>query len=119
MRWLIDLKATARNRLHRNDLEACVKKCCYFWLNSEVHLDLVILPYLNAISIDYKIVSSTFILCYPNVWDCFIYIYIVFYPNVWEWKNADIKLLNVFIIQMIFMYLFMYRKGVHLLKCKS
>ena len=43
-----------------NDLEACGKKCCYFWLHSEVKflrvfdifLDLVILPYFNAIPKD-------------------------------------------------------------------
>ena len=52
-----DRKATATNRMHSNDLEACGKKCCYFWFHSEVKfltrfdvfLDLVILPYLNAI----------------------------------------------------------------------
>ena len=32
-----------------NDLEACGKKRCYFWF----HLDIVILPYFNAISIDF------------------------------------------------------------------
>ena len=31
-----DRKATATNRMHRNDLEACGKKCCYFWFHSEV-----------------------------------------------------------------------------------
>ena len=29
-------KATATNRMHSNDLEACGKKCCYFWFHSEV-----------------------------------------------------------------------------------
>ena len=44
-----------------NDLEACAKKCCYFWFHSEVKfltrfevfLDLVILAYFNVISIDF------------------------------------------------------------------
>ena len=29
-------KATAINRMHSNDIEACGKKCCYFWFHSEV-----------------------------------------------------------------------------------
>ena len=44
-----DWKATATNRMHSNNLEACGKKCCYFWFRS----DIVILPYFNAISIDF------------------------------------------------------------------
>ena len=32
-----DRKATATNRMHSNDLEACGKKCCYFWFLSEVN----------------------------------------------------------------------------------
>ena len=31
-----DRKATATNRIHSNDIEACCKKCCYFWFHSEV-----------------------------------------------------------------------------------
>ena len=31
-----DRKATAINRMHSNDLEACGKKCYYFWFPSEV-----------------------------------------------------------------------------------
>ena len=31
-----DWKATATNRMHSSDLEACGKKCCYFWFHSEV-----------------------------------------------------------------------------------
>ena len=53
-----DLKVTATNRMHSNDLEAYGKKCCYFWFHSEVKfltrfdvfLDLDSLPYFNAIS---------------------------------------------------------------------
>ena len=50
------------NRMHSNDLEACGKKCCYFWVPFrsqifdaffDVFLDLVILPYFNAISMDF------------------------------------------------------------------
>ena len=56
-----DRKATATNRMHSNDLEACGKKCCYFWFRYEVKFlyvfdvfsDIVILPYFNAISIDF------------------------------------------------------------------
>ena len=32
-----DWKAKATNRMHRNDLEACGKKCCLFWFHSEVN----------------------------------------------------------------------------------
>ena len=61
-----DWKATARNRMHSNYLEAFGKKCCYFWFHSEakfltrydVFLDLVILVYFNAISIDFYSVKS-------------------------------------------------------------
>ena len=31
-----DWKATATNRMHYNDLEACGMKCCSFWFHSEV-----------------------------------------------------------------------------------
>ena len=31
-----DRKATSTNRMHSSDLEACWKKCCYFWFHSEV-----------------------------------------------------------------------------------
>ena len=31
-----DRKATAKNRIHSNDLEACVMKCCCFWFHSVV-----------------------------------------------------------------------------------
>ena len=68
-----DQKATATNWMHGNDLEACGKKCCYFWFHSEVKflkrfwrlLDLVILPYFNAISLDFYALK------------CLIYIYFV------------------------------------------
>ena len=56
-----DRKATATNQMDSNDLEACGKKCCYFWFHSEVKfltrfdvfLDLVIFAYFNAIFIDF------------------------------------------------------------------
>ena len=31
-----DRMATATNQMDSNDLEACGKKCCYFWFHSEV-----------------------------------------------------------------------------------
>ena len=56
-----DQKATATNRMHSNDLEACWKKCCYFWFHSEVkiltRLFGLILPYFNAISMDFYTVK--------------------------------------------------------------
>ena len=68
-----DRKATTTSRMDSNDLEACGKKCCYFWFHSEVKfwrvfdvfLDFVILPYFNAISMDFYVVK------------CLIYFYFV------------------------------------------
>ena len=82
-------KATATNRMHSNDLEACGKKCCYFWFHSEVKfltrfdvfLDFVILHYFNAISMDFYAVK-----CLP--------IFILCNFHVCKWKNAYIKDLN-------------------------
>ena len=59
-------KATATNRIHSIYLEAFGKKCCYFWFHSEVKfltcfdafLDLDILVYFNAISVDFYSVKS-------------------------------------------------------------
>ena len=57
-----DWKAIATNRMHSNDLEACGMLYCYFWYHSKVkfltrfrHLFglTVILPYFNAISVDF------------------------------------------------------------------
>ena len=60
-----DRNTTATNRRHSNTLKAYGKKCCYFWFHSEDKFftrydnffDLVILPYLNAISIDFYTVK--------------------------------------------------------------
>ena len=59
-----DRKATGTNRMHSNDLEACGKKCCYFWFHSEVKFWrvltsfwTVIFAYFNAISIDCYVVN--------------------------------------------------------------
>ena len=58
--------------MHSNDLEACGMLYCYFWFHSKVkfltrfrHLFglVVILPYFNAISVDFYAVKFTFILC--------------------------------------------------------
>ena len=57
-----DWKAIATNRMHSNDLAACGLLYCYFWFHSKVkfltrcrHLFglIVILPYFNAISVDF------------------------------------------------------------------
>ena len=53
--------ATATYQMHSSDVEACGKKCCYFWFHSEVKflmrfdvfLDFIILPYFYAISMDF------------------------------------------------------------------
>ena len=48
-----------------NDLEACGKKCCYFWRVFEVFLDLIIFAYFNATLIDFyaveRIISIYFV----------------------------------------------------------
>ena len=57
-----DWEAIATNRMHSNDLEACGMLYSYFWFHSKVkfltrfrHLFglKVILPYFNAISVDF------------------------------------------------------------------
>ena len=68
-----DRKATAINRMQSNDLEACGWSVIIFgsipksnfWHIFYVFLDLVILPYFNAISIDFYVVK------------CLTYIYFV------------------------------------------
>ena len=74
-----DQKATATNRMHSNDLEACGKKCCFFFLVPcrTLILDFVILAYFNVISVD--CVLSALILC--NF-------------HVYKWEKAYIKDLN-------------------------
>ena len=61
-----DQKATETNQMDSNDLEACEKKCCYFWLHSEVKfltrfdvfLNLVIFAYFNATLINFYALKS-------------------------------------------------------------
>ena len=63
-----DLKATATNLMHSNDVEAFGMKCYYFLIPSRspiLHVFDVILPYFYAISIDFYAVK------------CLIYIYFV------------------------------------------
>ena len=68
-----DRKATATNQMHSNDLEACGKKCCYFWFHSDVKFltrflrlfGLRHFALFNAISMDFYAVK------------CLIYIYFV------------------------------------------
>ena len=69
-----------------NDLEACWKKCCYFWFHSEVKfftrfdvfLDLVIFAYFNATLIDFYALKS------------FICIFLCNF-HIFTRDNADIK----------------------------
>ena len=61
-----DREATETNQKDSNDVEACGKKCCYFWFHSEVKfltrfvvfLDLVIFVYFNKTLIDFYAVKS-------------------------------------------------------------
>ena len=73
--------------MHSNDLEACRMKYCHYWFHSEVkfltrfrHLFglIAILPYFNAISVDFHAVK---------------YIYLCNF-HVCRWKNAYIKDFN-------------------------
>ena len=85
-----DRKATAKNQMHSNDLEAFGKKCCYFWFHSKVKFltrfdDFFdfgdfILVYFIAISIDFYAGKS------------FICINFVLFPFVYKWENAYNKL---------------------------
>ena len=71
-----DRTATATNRMHSNDLEACWEKCCYIWFHYEVKFFwrifdvffyLVILPYFNAISIDCYVIKCLINIYFMNV----------------------------------------------------
>ena len=71
--------------MHRSDLEAFGKKYFYFWFHSEVKfltrfgrdvfLDLVILVYFNAISIDFCVIKSLSALILCNF-------------HLYKWENA-------------------------------
>ena len=76
--------------MHSNDLKACRMKYCHYCFHSEVkfltrfrHLFglIVILPYFNAISVDFHAVK------------CLI-TFILFNFHVCKWKNAYIKDFN-------------------------
>ena len=65
--------------MHSGDLEAFGKKYCYFWFHWEsvldVFLDLVILVYFNAISIDFCAIRSLSALILCNF-------------HLYKWENA-------------------------------
>ena len=69
--------------MHSSDLEAFWKKYCYFWFHSEVKfltrfdvfLDLVILVYFNAISVDFCAIKSLSALILCNF-------------HLYKWENA-------------------------------
>ena len=69
--------------MHSSDLEAFGKKYCYFWFHWEVKcltrldvfLDLVILVYFNAISIDFCAIKSLSVLILCNF-------------HLYKWDNA-------------------------------
>ena len=84
-----DRKATATYWMHSSDLEAFGKKYCYFgfigkskiWRVLDVFLDLVILVYFNAISIDFCAIKSLSALILCNF-------------HLYKWENALCKDLN-------------------------
>ena len=45
-----DWKATATNRMHSNDIEACGQKCCYFWFHSRDFACPFLVPNFGLIS---------------------------------------------------------------------
>ena len=67
-----DRKATATNQMHSNDLEACGKKCCYFWFHSKVKFltrfwrfsGLSHFCVFNAISKDFYAVNCLICICF-------------------------------------------------------
>ena len=70
--------------MHSSDLEAFEKKYCYFWFHWKVKflthfgrffLDLVILVYFNAISIDFYAIKSLSALILCNF-------------HLYKWENA-------------------------------
>ena len=93
-----DWKATATNRMHSNDLKACGKKCCYFWF-FDVSLDFVILPYFDAISMDFYAVK------------CLIYIYFVWFPCLYVEKCLYKRFKWFMNFNEFSMYLFRWKRG--------
>ena len=93
-----DRKGTATNRMRSNDLEACWKKCCYFWVHFEVKFwrvfdvffDLVKFALFDAISKDLYWAK------------CLIYIYFVYFSCLQieecllKIKNFSEFLMNIF-----------------------
>ena len=95
-----DWKATAINRMHSNDLEACGMQYWYVWFHSGVKFLtrfrnlfglIVILPYFNAISVNFYAVK------------CLIYILNFHFC---KWKNVYIKDLNAWRILMNFLCIY-------------
>ena len=67
-----DWKATATNRMHSNDLEACGEKCCYFWCPSEVLFLTSFFVALDLVIFTYFLSNSSI----SNGVKCLIYIYL-------------------------------------------
>ena len=68
-----DRKTPGTNQMNSNDLEACGKKCCYFWFHSEVKFLTRFLPLfgLSNFAIFYEISIDFYAV------KCLIYIYFV------------------------------------------
>ena len=94
----LDRKATTKNRVHSSDLEACEKKCCYFWFHSIKFLTRfwrlfgVIFANFYAISIDFIRLSAlfAFILCNFHVYMRCFYKRLICFKNFNEVLCIDL-----------------------------
>ena len=85
-----DWKATVTNGMDSNDLEACGKKCCYFWFHSEV-------KFLTRF-------WHLFGLSHFGIFKCNFY---TFLCKVSKWDKAYIKDLNAWRFLMIFLCIYL------------
>ena len=106
-----DRKATATNRMDSNDLEACGKKCCYFWFHSEV-------KFLTRFWRLFGLRHFALFWCnfYGFLCGKVFNLHLFCYLHVCKWKNAYIKDLNVSWILINFLCIYLREKmggGVH------
>ena len=114
-----DLKTTATNPTHRNYLEACGKKCCYYyWLNSKVKFSsnfdifmyFVILTHFHAFFLTdfYEIECQICILYVALCRNKAIFLFKLwvhlefqeFLSNLFCWNMKGVAPMNVYVLEM-------------------
>ena len=95
-----DQEATETNQMDSNDLEACGKKCCYFWFHSKV-------KFLTRFWRLFGLSHFYVFLCNFNRFLCikelYLQLFCVIYFHIFMRENADIKDLNAWRILMNFL----------------